>query len=128
MSQISSSKQDKLVIITAIVFVLVIAISGGVIAFSILNQQARIFCETRNLVGTWQSTDGSDVIEITPNTIRINNRGNILSGSYTCSSNIINWTLSNTETTTLEILSQTNSTMQLKNALGIIADYQNTIH
>lgn len=124
MSQISSSKQDKLVIITAIVFVLVIAISGGVIAFSILNQQVRPFCETRNLVGTWQSTDGSDVIEITANTIRINNRGVIISGSYSCSGNTINWTLSNNEMTTLEILSQTNTTMQLKNALGIIADYQ----
>lgn len=124
MAQTSSSKQDKWIITTAIAFVLVIAISGGVIAFSILNQQVRPFCETRNLVGTWQSTDGSDVIEITPNTIRINNRGDVISGWYTCSGNIINWTLNNNETTTLEILSQTNSTMQLKNALGIIADYQ----
>ncbi|MCL4253331.1 MAG: hypothetical protein KJ043_06095, partial [Anaerolineae bacterium] len=73
---------------------------------------------------TWQSTDGSDVIEITPNTISITNRDNILAGSYTCNGNIINWTLNNNEMTTLEILSQTSSTMQLKNALGIIADYQ----
>lgn len=104
------------------VLVLILVIAGGVVAFLLLSNQGK--CNPSDLAGTWRETNGLETLYITSNSVRAEGSGLVITGSYTCSGNTINWTLNNGQTTTLEVLDKTSSTMQLRNALGMTSNYR----
>ncbi|MDX2076612.1 MAG: hypothetical protein SFZ02_09300 [bacterium] len=112
-------KNNSGVIIALLLVVILVA--GGVVAFVLLSNQG--LCKPDDLAGTWYETSGLETISIRGNTLSASGSGLNFSGSYTCSGNIINWTLSNGQVTTLEILDKTSSTLRLKNAMGITSNY-----
>ncbi|HRF93856.1 MAG TPA: hypothetical protein PLZ51_01615 [Aggregatilineales bacterium] len=101
--------------------IVVILVAGGVVAFVLLSNQG--LCKPDDLAGTWYETSGLETISIRGNTLSASGSGLNFTGSYTCNGSIINWTLSNGQVTTLEILDKTSSTLRLKNAMGMISNY-----